>query len=84
MIGIAIYVMLVSRSWKIPQAHGVAHVTGEPFVWAIALPVLTVFLIANAVWGVMLFRHKQLKGRLWWVFSALSWLVALGVDFSHH
>jgi hypothetical protein len=26
-------------------------VTGEPFVWALALPVLGAFLLANIVWG---------------------------------
>ena len=28
-------------------------VTGEPFVWVLALPVLGVFFLADAVWGVM-------------------------------
>jgi len=59
-------------------------VTGEPFVWVLALPVLGVFFLADVVWGVMLLRHKEWKGRLLWVLVAIAWLVAIGVDFSHH
>jgi len=83
-VGIAIYLTLASRSWRIPQEHGMVPVTGEPFVWALALPVLGVFLLGDAIWGVMLLRHKEWKGRLWWALTAVSWLVAIGVDFSHH
>lgn len=83
-VGIAIYLVLAFRGWRTPQEHGMVPVTGEPFVWVIALPVLGVFFLADVVWGVMLLRHKEWKGRLWWVLIAIAWLVAIGVDFSHH
>jgi hypothetical protein len=50
-VGIVLYLVLVSRSWRIPQEHGMVPVTGEPFVWALALPVLGVFFLADVVWG---------------------------------
>ncbi len=83
-VGIAVYLVLASRSWRIPQEHGAVPVSGEPFVWALALPVLGVFFLTDAVWGVLLLRNKERSGRLWWALIAVSWFVALVVDFSHH
>jgi hypothetical protein len=83
-VGIAIYLVLASRGWRIPREHGMVPVTGEPFVWVLALPVLGVFFVGDVVWGVMLLYRKERNGRLWWVLIAITWLVAIGVDFSHH
>jgi hypothetical protein len=83
-VGIVLYLLLASRGWRIPQEHGMVPVAGEPFVWALALPVLGVFLLADAVWGVMLLGHKEWKGRRWWLVTAAAWLVAIGIDFSRH
>ena len=83
-VGIAIYLVLASRGWRIPQERAMVPVTGEPFVWALALPVLGIFFLADVVWGVMLLRHKEWKGRLWWLVTAAVWLLAIGIDFSHH
>lgn len=49
-VGIVLYLLLASRGWGIPKEHGMVPVTGEPFVWALALPVLGVFLLADIVW----------------------------------
>jgi len=38
-VGIVLYLRLAFRGWRIPQEHGAIPVTGEPFVWALALPV---------------------------------------------
>jgi len=59
-------------------------VTGEPFVWALALPVLGTFLLANLVWGGLLLRHKASKRWPWWIATGLVWLIAIALDFSHH
>jgi hypothetical protein len=83
-VGIAIYLMLASRGWKIPQEHGAIPVTGEPFVWVLALPVLGVFLLADIVWGGLLLRDRVSKRRLWWLVTAAVWLLAIGIDFSRH
>ncbi len=83
-VGIASYLALASRGWRMPQEHGAVPVTGEPFVWVLALPVLGVLFLTDAVWGVMLLHNKEWKGRLWWALIAALWLVALVVDFSHH
>jgi hypothetical protein len=50
-VGIVLYLVLASRGWRIPQEHGMVPVTGEPFVWVLALPVLGVFFLADIVWG---------------------------------
>ena len=83
-VGIGIYLVIASHGWRIPQEHGMVPVTGEPFVWVLALPVLGVFFVADVVWGARLLRHKERKGKLWWVLIAIAWFVAIGVDFSHH
>jgi len=83
-IGIAIYLRLASNGWRIPEEHGMVPVTGEPFLWAFALPVLGIFFLIDIAWGVVLLRNKDGKGGLWWVLVAVSWIAALVVDFYHH
>ena len=83
-VGIALYLALASRGWRIPQEHGMVPVTGEPFVWALALPVVGVFLLADIVWGGLLLRDRESKRRLWWLVTAAVWLLAIGIDFSRH
>jgi hypothetical protein len=83
-VGLAIYLVLASRGWRIPQEHGMVPVTGEPFVWVLAVPVLGVFFLADVVWGVMLLRDGKSKRRLWWLVTAAVWLLAIGIDFSRH
>ena len=83
-VGIAIYLVLASRGWRIPQEHGAVPVTGEPFLWVLALPVLGVFLVGNIVWGGMLLRYREPKRGLWWLITGAVWLLAIYVDFAHH
>ncbi len=59
-------------------------VTGEPFVWVLAVPVLGVFLLADIVWGGLLLRGRESKRRLWWLVTAAVWVLAIGIDFSRH
>jgi hypothetical protein len=83
-IGIVLYLKLASRGWRNPLEQGMIPVTGEPFAWALALPVLAAFFLTDVAWGVLLLRHKEWKGRLWWLVTAGVWLLALGIDFYHH
>src|SRR5580704_17099067 len=83
-VGIVLYLRLASRGWRIPQEHGMVHVAGEPFVWALALPALGVFFLADVVWGGLLLRGGESKRRLWWLVTAAVWLLAIAIDFSHH
>jgi hypothetical protein len=83
-VGIVLYLVLASRGWRLPEEHGMVPVTGEPFVWALALPVLGIFFLADVIWGGLLLRHKEWKGRLWWSVAAVVWLLAIAIDFSHH
>jgi len=84
LVGVVLYLRLSSRGWRIPQEHGMVPVAGEPFVWALALPLLVVFLLIDIVWGVVLFRYKERKRWLWWIIIGGLWLIALCVDFAHH
>src|SRR6185437_14737571 len=83
-VGIAIYLVLASRGWRIPQEHGEIPIAGEPVVWVLAVPVLGVFLLANFVWGGMLLRYKDSKRWLWWVITWAAWLFTIYIDFAHH
>jgi hypothetical protein len=83
-VGIVLYLRLASRGWRIPQEHGMVPVAGEPFVSALALPVLGVFFLADVVWGGLLLRDRPSKRRLWWLVTAVVWLLAIGIDFSRH
>jgi hypothetical protein len=83
-VGIVLYLVLASRGWRIPQEHGMVPVTGEPFVWVLAVPVLGVFLLADIVWGRLLLRDRESKRRLWWLGTAAGWVFAIGIDFSRH
>jgi hypothetical protein len=83
-VGIVLYLVLASRSWRIPQENGMIPVTGEPLVWALALPVLGVFLLADIVWGGLLLRYRQPKRGLWWLITGGLWVIAIWVDFAHH
>ena len=83
-VGIGLYLRLASRGWRIPQEHGMVPIAGEPFVWALALPVLGVFFLADVVWGGLLLRGGESKRRRWWLVTAAVWLLAIAIDFSRH
>ena len=84
-VGIVLYLARASFSWRIPREHGMVPITGEPFVWALAVvPVLGVFLLTNIVWGVVLLSDRESKRGPWWLITAAMWLVAIGIDFSRH
>jgi len=76
-----IYVRQASFGWAFPDEP----VTAEPFIWAMAiLPVITIALLINVAWGVIiLWRRRWSSGRLW-LFVVMIWLIAIGVDFAHH
>ena len=82
-IGVVLYLILASRGWRLPEQSEIP-ITGEPMVWSLALPVLTVFFFADIVWGVLILRSKESKRWLWWLVAAMGWLIAIAVDFSHH
>jgi hypothetical protein len=82
--GILLYLRLASRGWQIPQEQGAIPTAGEPFVWALALPVLGGFLFADIVWGGLLLRYRQPKRGLWWLITGGLWGIALWLDFAHH
>lgn len=83
-VGIVFYLVLASRGWRVSEEHGIIPVTGEPFAWVLALPVLGVFLLVNIVWGVLLLRHRNSKRGQWWILTVGVWLLTICVDFAHH
>lgn len=83
-VGIVLYLVLASRGWRVSQEHAMIPVAGEPFVWALALPVLGLFFVANLAWAGVLVRHRKSKRGLWWLLTLGIWLIAVCVDFAHH
>jgi len=83
-VGVVLYLRLASRGWRVPEEHGIVPVTAEPFVWALALPVLGAFFLADVVWGGLLLRDRESKRRLWWLVTSAVWLLAIVLDFSRH
>jgi hypothetical protein len=82
--GMILYLVIASRGWRNPQEHGMIPVTGEPFVWAEALPVLGIFFLADVIWGGLLLRYKEWRGKPWWLGTAVVWLLVISIDFYHH
>jgi hypothetical protein len=86
-IGAVGYVLLASRAWVIPQEceAGINTTTGEPLVWFSSIaPIITIFFLFNAVWGMVVLKHKQWAAGRMWLGSAALWLIAAFIDFSHH
>ena len=82
--GIIVYLRLASRGWRIPEEHGAIPVAGEPFVWALALPVFGAFILADIAWAILLLRLRQPKRWLWWLIAGGLWVFAIAIDFGHH
>jgi hypothetical protein len=86
-IGATIYVARASNAWAISQerAAGIYSVTGEPFVWFLAIgPIVAIFIVVNLGWGALILaRRHWASGRLW-LMAAMIWLVAIWIDFAHH
>jgi hypothetical protein len=83
-VGIVLYLVLASRGWRNPQEHGMIPVTGEPFVWVLAVPVLGAFLLVYIAWGGLLLRYRESTRWLWWLITGGAWLLTIYVDFAHH
>jgi hypothetical protein len=85
-IGAFAYLIRASRAWAIPQEReaGIHSITGEPFVWFLAiLPIVAFFLVLNVVWGAVIVRRKW-QAVSFWLLTALVWLGAVAIDFAHH
>jgi hypothetical protein len=83
-VGIVVYLILASRGWRIPEEQGLIPIVGEPFVWALALPVLGLFILVDSIWGVLLVRERTPEKWRWWLATVIAWVIAIGIDFSHH
>jgi hypothetical protein len=85
-IGALAYLIRASTAWAIPQEReaGIHSITGEPFVWFLAiLPIVAFFLVLNVVWGAVIVRRKW-QAVSFWLLTALVWLGAVAIDFAHH
>jgi hypothetical protein len=83
--GALLYIWLSSFSWVIPAEEGLHSLTGEPFIWAMAvLPVLAIALVINLSWGVMILRRRAWSGARLWALVAVIWLLAIAIDFANH
>jgi hypothetical protein len=84
-VGAVVYVRRASMGWRIPEEMGQVPITGEPFIWAIAiLPVVALFFCVNLYWGVLIVHRRQWSSGRIWLLTVLVWLTAIVIDFWHH
>ena len=86
-LGAIVYVRAAALGWVIPEerAHGVYSLTGEPFVWFLAvLPIIAGFGLLNLVWGGYICVKRNWQTGYFWLATALVWVIAVCFDFAHH
>lgn len=84
-LGAVLYVWWASRGWRNPQEKGMVPITGEPFVWAVGVfPIWAIFLLLNAIWGLLIIRSRQWRSGSLWLLNVPIWLIAVAIDFMHH
>lgn len=83
-VGCTAYLVLASRGWRNPAEQGMIPVTGEPFVWALCLPVLALFLVVDFGWAGLLVRQKDARGAVYLLASVCFGIVSVYADFAHH
>ncbi len=85
LVGTLLYLWLSSFSWVIPEEKGLNSMTAEPFIWAMAvLPVVAVAFLINLCWAAIILRRRQWSGGRLWLAVAVTWVVAIAIDFAHH
>lgn len=82
--GIIMYLKNASSTWAIPEEAGLnPGIAGSAFVWALgALPILIIFLAADAGWFYTIRRLKLARVYSYVMFG--SWTCAVIFDFMHH
>ena len=78
----AYLILGASTAWAIPQEReaGIHSITGEPFVWFLAiLPIVAFFFVLNVVWGAVIVR-RQWQAVGFWLLTAQLWLGAMAID----
>jgi hypothetical protein len=83
-IGAIAYLARASSAWAIPQEPeaGIHSITGEPFVWFLAIfPIVVFFFVLNLVWEAVIVRRQWQAVGLW-LRAALVWLGAVAIDFA--
>ena len=86
-LGMLLYLRLASLAWAITaeRAAGSDSVTGEPFVWAMAVfPVWGIFLLANIIWAIIAHQRGQRVRTMSWLVVLIGWVIAVVIDFAHH
>ena len=85
MAGACLYVAVASNGWRdlnLPEDY---PFTGEPFVWFGAiLPVVITFFLIDGLWTTFILRRRRWADARYLGYSALCWLIALAIDFTHH
>jgi hypothetical protein len=86
-LGMFVYLRLASLAWAIPaeRAAGIDSVTGEPFVWAMAVvPVWGIVLLANIIWAIIAHQRGQRVSAMSRLVILMGWVAAVIIDFAHH
>lgn len=83
-LGSLFYLKLASAGWRIPSEGSQVPVSGEPFVWAAALPILMLVVLLNVVWGVWILVKRPARGKAVFAASLLVMVGSVVLDFAHH
>ena len=83
-VGAGLYLSLASSGWRDPTENNAVPITGEPFAWAICLPVLIALIVVDVVWAVAVFRRPSPWSKASLTLCVAVLLCSIVVDFSHH
>ena len=82
--GVGLYISLASSGWRDPTENNSIPITGEPYAWAICLPVLITLIVADVLWGVAVFRKPLPWGKASLTVCIAILTCSIVIDFSHH
>jgi Na+/H+ antiporter NhaC len=83
-IGAALYLSLASAGWRDPTENGLVPIMGEPYAWAVCLPVLIVLALVDLSWGVSLAIRPRAGSKAIYAASVMVLVCSIAIDFYHH
>jgi len=82
--GVGLYLLLASSGWRDPSENRAVPITGEPYAWAICLPVLIALITVDIVWGVAVFKKPVPWGKASLTLCLAILTCSIVIDFAHH
>lgn len=84
-VGVFVYVSRAKFGWVTPEDHELNAITGEPFIWFMAIfPVVALFVVVDVAWTYLVIVSRQRRQRYFLLLTAAIWLIGISIDFAHH